>query len=198
MVELYDLMTEIEAKRQAIRALFPKWTEDPSEDCAKQQAKLKKERGALIEKFEQKVEETSKALQGKEIPTIIEEEAPLKVVKPFRITELMGSDSPSLKMDCECTVELTAESTASERYQLGRFMLMDVKGEDESNKVVLSGFGSVMIDVSIVGGASPKPKEVYPVGTTFIVRVNLSAGTNSEGVSKGLYQLHHLTICSNT
>ena len=196
--ELYDMMTKMDAIGNDIRKLFDefRYGRISNEDCEKQRVKLEAKREALCEEFSQKTQEAFDELQGKKIPTIIEEDAPLKVVEPFRITELRAgakTNLPSLEMGCECTVELTKETPVSDTRPLGSG-LMDVKCEDKSNNVILGEiFGWMGKEVSIVGGVWPK--DVYPAGTKFVVRINKSASYTSKGISKDLFQLHHITIC---
>lgn len=196
--ELYDMMTKMDAIGNDIRKLFYEFQTGriSNEDCEKQRVKLDAKGNTLCEEFSQKTQEAFDELQGKKIPTIIEEDAPLKVVEPFRITELRAgakTNLPSLEMGCECTVELTKETPVSDTRLLG-VGLMDVKCEDKSNTVILGEiFGWMGKEESIVGGVCPK--DVYPAGTKFVVRLKKSAGRGSKGISKDLFQLHHITIC---
>ncbi len=196
--ELYDMMTKMDAIGNDISKLVYEIQNRriSNEDYEKQYVKLEAKGNTLCEEFSQKTQEAFDELQGKKIPTIIEEDAPLKVVEPFRITELRAgakTNLPSLEMGCECTVELTKETPVSDTRPLG-CGLMDVKCEDKSNNVILGEiFGWMGKEESIVGGVCPK--DVYPAGTKFVVRLKKSSGKTSKGISKDLFQLHHITIC---
>ena len=205
--EIYEMMTDIEFTiPQTINELQKKLEEDLNLDAVKNDRELENKYKAnerkikdvekqcedletkqktLREELKQKVQEASEALSGKEIPTMIETEAPLKLVEPFKITKLSGT----LLMDCECIVELTEEYPADYLHRITSSLLMTASCENDSNKIVPAYSKT---NVSIVGGSWPD--DMYPAGTQFIVRTNVSAGISSNGISKGLFQIHHITV----
>ncbi|WP_155808285.1 hypothetical protein [Xylanibacter brevis] len=190
----YDMMTEIDITiPQAIKELIKKGEEEidletgkTSDEIGKQYKELNEKREALQVELKQKVQEASAALQGKEITTLIEDGAPLKIVEPFKIKKLSGS----LQMECECIVELTKESPADYIHKYNGSMLMKAECKNDSDEIVSAYRKNT---ISIVGGSWPD--DVYPAGTQFIIKTEVSAGYTSEGISKGLFQIHHLTVC---
>lgn len=201
--EIYEMMTEIEFTiPQTIEEIQKKAREENNidavenegqlkeymgkfEEVDKQCDELKAKRETLREQLKQKVQEASEALRGKEIATVIEEGTPLKVIEPFKIMELKGD----LLMICESVVELAKESPADYMHHYNKSLLMTVECKNDSDDIVPASRKS---DVSIVGG--DWPNKTYPIGTRFKITTEIRAGLSSTGISKGLFQIHHLTI----
>jgi len=184
--EIYEMMTECNVTiRQAMDEMKPKIMAGKDENLYQQYKELEKKHDALSKQIDQKVQEASDALRGKEIVTVIEDEAPLKVVEPFKITKLYGR----LSMECECIVEVTKESPADYLHKYTNSLLLTVSCRNESDAVVPATRKS---GVSIVGGVWPD--KIYPAGTKFKIKTEVSVGFSSDGISKGLFQIHHLTI----
>lgn len=86
--EIYDLMNEfmitIDQQKEELQSHYTfNENQPPDEKLVKEYEALKARQEALKEEIPQKVKAAEDILRGKEIVTVIEEDAPLKIVEPF-------------------------------------------------------------------------------------------------------------------
>lgn len=192
--EIYDLMNEfmitIDQQKEELQSHYTfNENQPPDEKLVKEYEALKARQEALKEEIPQKVKAAEDILRGKEIVTVIEEGAPLKIVEPFKIVSLRGM----LTLAAECTVELTKESAVKYMDQYNSNQLMGVSCEDKDKNDLQAPH-----KLSLRIGGGTWPDNVYPVGTRFIIHLEIYAGHSSKGgelhVSKELFQTKQITI----
>ncbi|MCH5307353.1 MAG: hypothetical protein J1E37_04675 [Prevotella sp.] len=187
MTEFFvDFMQEMEA---AVNEFYGTRNADEKE-FAKKSKKFEKEGMKYAEDLKEMIEKASKALQGKEVKTELEDDGHMKIVQPFKITELSLPENDRrsrLDVVCECIVELTKNCPASND-------LFQISCEDKANENVEDTW---MYNIKRIEEGDG-PDGIYAAGTQFAVRVTFrehEIDKNDEHrMSKGIFMLDHFKL----
>ena len=121
--------------------------------------KIMDEVSAIKEQMEKDVTEAYEAMKGKEIPTEVSEEVPMKLTTPLTLTEMESAEYGKFKLEAD--VEMTKDVSYYKQdttfpYQMVRAILVDADGKPLYNE----GKPGLNLDKAAEG-----KNGVYPAGT---------------------------------
>ena len=173
---------------------YEKATELFSATSREEAGKIMDEVKAIKDQMEKDVTEAFEAMKGKEIPTVVSEEVPMKLTTPLTLTEMKSAEYGKFKMEAD--VEMTADVSFYKKdttfpYQMIRAVLVDADGKG----LYLIGMPSLNLDKE-----AESKTGVYPAGTkghlTLSVRIeewNAEPFANMDKIcflefEKGIYE----------